>query len=332
MAITNTGIVERTIVGVHDANFVRPLGDEEVLNGDFSNGSTDWTVNAGIAITDKANFNSVSGAYISQDILTTGKSYKLTFDITDYTSGDLTIYGGAVNTISTGYSLNAVGSYTIYFASGGLDNQIYFGNSFIGSIDNISIKEMLVNRESTATNTGIVERSILGVHDANFVRPLGDEEITNGDFSNGGTDWNLTRGNVISNELVFNTTGAPSGSRSVFAIQNNVADLTKVYKVQFTVSNYVSGQFRLRKPFITNDTFGNGTYTYYGTAIEINFELQGRLNIEHDFTLDNVSVKEMLVNRESTATNTGIVERPITGVNESDPMFPDNTISTIINI
>ena len=121
---------------------------------------------------------------------------------------------------------------------------------------------------------------------------IGSELIVNGDFSNGSANWSLTRGNVINNELVFNTTGAPSGSRSVFAIQNNVADLTKVYKVQFTISNYVSGQFRLRKPFITTDTFGNGTYTYYGTASEINFELQGRLDIVHNFSIDNVSVKE----------------------------------------
>ena len=34
----------------------------------------------------------------------------------------------------------------------------------------------------------------------------------------------------------------------------------------------------------------------------------------------------------SVVNNTGIVERPITGVNESDPMFPDNTISNIVNI
>ena len=121
---------------------------------------------------------------------------------------------------------------------------------------------------------------------------IGSELVVNGDFSNGSANWSLTRGNVINNELVFNTTGAPSGSRSVFAIQNNVADLTKVYKVQFTISNYVSGQFRLRKPFITTDTFGNGTYTYYGTASEINFELQGRLDIVHNFSIDNVSVKE----------------------------------------
>ena len=139
--VQNGDFSEEGVQEVSNGSFSQE-GSEEITNGDFTNGSTDWTVNAGITITDKANFNSVSGAYISQDILTTGKSYKLTFDITDYTSGDLTIYGGAVNAISTGYSLNAVGSYTIYFVSGGLDNQIYFGNSFTGSIDNVSVREV----------------------------------------------------------------------------------------------------------------------------------------------------------------------------------------------
>ena len=32
MAIVNTGAVERTITGKHDANFVRPLGDEELVS------------------------------------------------------------------------------------------------------------------------------------------------------------------------------------------------------------------------------------------------------------------------------------------------------------
>jgi hypothetical protein len=37
-------------------------------------------------------------------------------------------------------------------------------------------------------------------------------------------------------------------------------------------------------------------------------------------------------NSTSVVNNTGIVERPITGVNESDALFPDNTESTVVNI
>ena len=170
-----------------------------------------------------------------------------------------------------------------------------------GLVENVQIisSELVTNGDFSQIGTEEVTNgnfSQIGseeVTNGNFSQE-GTEQITNGNFSNGSTDWNLVRGNVIDNKAVFNTTSAPSGSRSVFAIQNNVADLNKIYKVQFTISNYVSGQFRLRQPFITTDTFGNGTYTYYGTAIEVNLHLQGRLDIEHNFSIDNVSVKEVL--------------------------------------
>ena len=159
-----------------------------------------------------------------------------------------------------------------------------------GLVENVQILS-----SNLVQNPSFSEEGVQEVSNGSFSQE-GSELVTNGDFSNGSTDWNLTRGNVINDKLVFNTTGQPSGSRSVFAIQNNVADLNKIYKVEFTISDYVSGQFRLRKPFITSDTFGNGTYTYYGTASEINFELQGRLDIEHNFSIDNVSVREVAQN------------------------------------
>ena len=159
-----------------------------------------------------------------------------------------------------------------------------------GLVENVQILSSNLVQNGDFSEEGVQE-----VSNGSFSQE-GSELVTNGDFSNGSTDWNLTRGNVINDKLVFNTTGQPSGSRSVFAIQTNVADLNKIYKVEFTISDYVSGQFRLRKPFITSDTFGNGTYTYYGTASEINFELQGRLDIEHNFSIDNVSVREVAQN------------------------------------
>ena len=126
-------------------------GVQEITNGDFSNGSTGWSVGTGITISSQANFTSVSGSYITQNILTAGKTYKLTFNITEYTSGTLIVFGGAGNNIGSSLSLNAVGSYTTYFVAGGFDSKIYFGNVFTGSITNISVKE--VGQNWSVTNT-----------------------------------------------------------------------------------------------------------------------------------------------------------------------------------
>jgi hypothetical protein len=225
------------------------------------------------------------------------------------------------------------------------------------TITGVNESDLFLDSESTsvATNTGIVERSVVGVHDANFVHPLGDEEIINGGFDQDsnwskGVNWTIDGGKAVSD-----------GSIDTYILQSIASlDLSKTYKVEITCTEYTGGSLLPKigssgfEAFVTS----SGSFTYYGsfgTDATIRFYSSSFVG-----SIDNVSIKEMLVNRESTTTNTGIVERsltgvnesdlwldsestsvvnntgiverPITGVNESDPMFPDNTISTITNI
>ena len=70
-------------------------GSEEVTNGNFATDS-DWGKDTGVTISGgSANFTGLSGKYLDQDCLTNGKSYHLTFDVSAYTSGILTIFGGS---------------------------------------------------------------------------------------------------------------------------------------------------------------------------------------------------------------------------------------------
>ena len=210
---------------------------------------------------------------------------------------------------------------------------------------------------SVATNTGIVERSIVGVHDANFVHPIGDEEVSNGSFDTDLSDWTVGAG------------WSASGGKAVFdglgfsPIRTNAGLVTgKTYKVTFDL-DITSGNVIVQLGGATNTFDTSATHTFYDTATaNIGFDSFVSLYSSQasNFSIDNVSVKEMLVNRESTTTNTGIVERPITGVNdggdlfldestsvvnntgiverpitgvnESDALFPDNTESTVVNI
>ena len=170
MAVVNTGIVLRTITGVHDANFVHPIGDEEVVNGDFSDGSTDWILGTGWGVSDGkavANTTGNTNGLWQPNTLVSGKTYKATYEVIDYLSGDVRINIGGLGG-SVGNLRSANGTYTEYITSDGVNLYIQGRNSFIGSIDNISVKEVLVNRESTATNTGIVERPITGVNESDL--------------------------------------------------------------------------------------------------------------------------------------------------------------------
>ena len=168
MAVTNTGIVLRTITGVHDANFVHPIGDELLLNGSFSNGSTDWSLGAPWTVSDgKAIYDNLSNQSISQDFTwTLGKKYKITFDIGDFTASHrFDVFSGVSNIKPA--TVESHTSYEIYFEGDGGNLLRFRGLSTESfSIDNVSVKEMLVNRESTTTNTGIVERAITGSNES----------------------------------------------------------------------------------------------------------------------------------------------------------------------
>ena len=171
MAIINTGIVERTIVGVHDANFVHPLGDELISNGGFDTDSnwtkgTGWSISGGTANCNGTTANLVSNIPITPSV---GKQGKLKFEVTNYVSGQIALSLNGTGGSETGVFTPVNGFYEFDLFDVMQPTSTYmtiYSAAFIGSIDNVSVKEVLVNRESTTTNTGVVERSILGVNDS----------------------------------------------------------------------------------------------------------------------------------------------------------------------
>jgi hypothetical protein len=119
------------------------LGPDLVTNGDFSGGSTGWTTGAGWSISG----GSASGSPATASLFSTdsigavaGKTYRVTFTVTAYTSGTVrSNIGAAVN----GAVRSATGTYTEFITSIGGDGRIYFVvSNFVGSIDNISVREI----------------------------------------------------------------------------------------------------------------------------------------------------------------------------------------------
>jgi len=126
------------------------IGDELVTNGDFATDS-DWSKGSGWSITDgKA---SCDGNQTSQTTLQSvsnlalgiGNLFKITFDISNYSSGQINL----ITLVGTGGAeitdINANGSYTTYSFAASTSNgkiQIIANSDFIGSIDNVSVKEV----------------------------------------------------------------------------------------------------------------------------------------------------------------------------------------------
>jgi len=133
------------------------LGSENITNGDFSSASS-WTADSGVSInttTGKAIFTNAPSVSLYQGI---GSSltglYKISFDITDYTSGTLQVYGGAEYSYGDAglLSFTSTGSHVQYveLTSSFNGNIIFGGGTFNGSIDNVSIKEV-------TSNTGVLK-------------------------------------------------------------------------------------------------------------------------------------------------------------------------------
>ena len=120
------------------------LSEELITNGDFSNGSTDWTIESNWTIAGGvANGNGANGTSqeLTQGGLTSGKTYSITYEIKNYVSGVVKTRKPA----GTFRSGNGVYAENLTASASGLTFQ---GGNFNGSITNISAIE--INQENLA--------------------------------------------------------------------------------------------------------------------------------------------------------------------------------------
>jgi hypothetical protein len=124
-----------------------PTGPELVTNGGFAT-DTDWIKEASWTISGgSANANVGSNVFsaVRQNInLVAGRLYRITYTVSSYTSGSvgLTTYGG---TQVFGAARSATGTYTEIFVAATGNTGIGLqarGAGFVGSVDNISVREV----------------------------------------------------------------------------------------------------------------------------------------------------------------------------------------------
>jgi len=127
---------------------------------------------------------------------------------------------------------------------------------------------------------------------------IGDELITNGDFSNGSTDWILGTGWSVGDDKAISI--ATGGGQGVVQSVNGQVFSGKTYKVEYTILDYVSGNVR---PSFTGGssatgvtTDANGTYVQYLTLLANNtsFNIKATgTNGGFNGSITNISVKQV---------------------------------------
>ncbi len=278
-------------------------GSELLTNGDFSSGSTGWTAQTGwLVTTGSATCDGTNAAYLFQSSgsLPIGKLVIVTVNITSYTSGTLRL--GATGVGIDANSVSGIGTHTVIFTtiSSGTSDVELFSQNFIGSIDNVSVKEYTASDMSVTRATAATRVDENGL--VNYAQVVSDTElITNGGFDTD-SDWNGSGSNgwTISGGKASND--GTSGSNNLS--QSGILEVGKQYKIDITVSNYVSGNVEVSAGASPRGTMtANGTYTFYQTCTpSTTFYIIAN---SFDGSIDNVSVKEVDLNNVPRIDYTG---------------------------
>ena len=122
------------------------MGQELVVNGGFDSDGG-WTKSAGVIISGGvALYDVASNQYMSQPFVgVAGSVFIAKMNVKSFTAGNIqfSIDGGV------GPKWSAVGSYSVELTTAGINSKLYipadFSSGFNGSIDNVSVKEVLKN-------------------------------------------------------------------------------------------------------------------------------------------------------------------------------------------
>ena len=276
---------------------VKPVeyyGPELVTNGDFATDS-DWTKDAGWTISGgKAIATSSNVTSIYQELnFIDNKSYKITFDITEYTSGEVAC---RFNNDETN-RYNSVGTHTLYFISNNSFDYVYFVgyNFFTGSIDNVSVKEVFnadfdFTRNSSATrvgSNGLIQDVASNIPRIDYTGGVGswkfEPQRTNllsysEDFSQG---WNLSSATISSNSIISPDGLVNATTLDISAFGGGLTDSLSVPNGNVTFSLFVkkntTNGIRLR---IDASTDSNGFFdlvnnTVYSSTDDASIESYG---------------------------------------------------------
>lgn len=120
------------------------LGQELVINGDFSQDAAGWTINSGYTISNglaSVDGSQASDVNIGQAVYIIGRNYRSQYSISEISSSNFQFISNAW----TSPSESIAGVYSgdnIYTSGAGFFN-IRATSSTVGSIDNVSVKEVL---------------------------------------------------------------------------------------------------------------------------------------------------------------------------------------------
>ena len=279
---------------------IRPVpeyGAELVTNGGFDtdsdwNKNSNWTISGGTANCDGTNSNDLNQA---QNIGVIGKSYKITFTITAISQGSIAVRIGSG---ATAY-YTSVGTHSEIVTATTTDRiRVSVLGSAIASIDNVSVKEVLVNGDFTFSRgsnlaatrvdvNGLIEKGrenlLLQSNQFGTTWVKGGTTLTSGQSGYDGTNnaWLLSKGAASYTRITQDIAKTGVHSVSVYAKANTLNKAT-IYIFAagddpFAIFNLVDGSVVSSGSIIGSNATSVGndwwrlSITFNATTQSINF-------------------------------------------------------------
>jgi len=272
---------------------VPSYGSEQVTNGDFAT-DTDWTKGTGWTISgNAANFTYSIPSSLTQDLnVTSGLRYLIEYEI--ISNSGISLKGGGSNFFNVGSSIpSTVGLHSFSVTavnSSGIEFRYLSGSGSL-SIQNISIKEVLVPSADMDVTRATAATRVDEAGLVNYAEILGSELVADGNFPTGTSEWGTGTGVTVGGG-VATFTSTPSGQS---VSQNTVATALpngSLAKVSFEVLSRTEGSFGL---YFSGTLVGSrssvGVFTAYFTkGTETSFYIRALGTTSG--TISNVSVIE----------------------------------------
>ena len=231
LSIDNISVIEITDdtnlprINYEGFSYQDSLGSELIVNGDFAtdtnwNTASNWTISNG-----SANADGSSSGLLNQTTIPTvvGKTYKVEYTILNYVSGSVRFgYGGVSESFRT-----SNGTYTSYRLATNTNSTFSSSSiNFIGSIDNVSVKEYLGQEVVPSSgcghwlmepqSTNLITQSEL-FSDASWIKHTGIVLTSNQASPDGGNNAYKVQGTIGSSYILDGGFGAITPqSRSIY--------------------------------------------------------------------------------------------------------------------
>jgi hypothetical protein len=228
------------------------LPTELVTNGDFSDGTNGWTINGdNFSIVDGAlRINRVTNTtYIQQNVLTSGKKYKVEFDVLDKVDNNGTFIVRLGSNNVYGVSNYEGTRFSKILTSSGIDFRIYSSSdNGVIYIDNVSVKEIQeadfdFTRGSIATRVneqGLIESIASNLPRIDYTSGFGslllEPQRTNLiTYSEDFSQWQKLNSTVTSNDVT-----SPDGKINADLINYDITSSNGYIRIAHTASSVVS--------------------------------------------------------------------------------------------